>query len=178
MEKNKTGKYFKYAIGMILLLVIGNLINLQMHNWNDTRKQALEDAEILQSTKTESQPDAVDMVIARELIESNIEQFAEDFKRGDSLALAGHYASDGTLGSIKGTELVSAWGGIIRNAVKNGTPNVRYTINSLFSDGEYLIELGIFENSDNNNNVKSQGKYLVVWKMEDGKWKIYRDIGL
>jgi hypothetical protein len=39
MEKNKTGKYFKYAIGEILLVVIGILIALQINNWNETRKQ-------------------------------------------------------------------------------------------------------------------------------------------
>jgi hypothetical protein len=62
MGKNKTVKYLKYAIGVILLLVIGNLIGLQINNWNDERKKASEDAEILQKTKTESQPDAVDII--------------------------------------------------------------------------------------------------------------------
>ncbi|MFL0351934.1 hypothetical protein [Xanthomarina sp. GH4-25] len=38
MEKNKTGKYFKYAIGEILLVVIGILIALQINNKNDERK--------------------------------------------------------------------------------------------------------------------------------------------
>ena len=35
MEKNKTGKYFKYAIGEIILVVIGILIALQINNWNE-----------------------------------------------------------------------------------------------------------------------------------------------
>ena len=34
----KTGKYFKYAIGEIVLVVIGILIALQINNWNETRK--------------------------------------------------------------------------------------------------------------------------------------------
>ena len=34
MEKNKTGKYLKYAIGEIVLVVIGILIALQINNWN------------------------------------------------------------------------------------------------------------------------------------------------
>jgi hypothetical protein len=34
MEKNKTTKYFKYAIGEIILVVIGILIALQVSNWN------------------------------------------------------------------------------------------------------------------------------------------------
>ena len=38
MEKNKTGKYFKYAIGEIVLVVIGILIALQINNYNETRK--------------------------------------------------------------------------------------------------------------------------------------------
>ena len=35
--ENKTGKYFKYAIGEIILVVIGILIALQVNNWNDKR---------------------------------------------------------------------------------------------------------------------------------------------
>ena len=39
MEKNKTGKYIKYAIGEIALVVIGILIALQINNWNEKRLQ-------------------------------------------------------------------------------------------------------------------------------------------
>mgnify|MGYP001819094088 CR=1 FL=1 len=38
MEKNKTGKYVKYAIGEIVLVVIGILIALQINNANEDRK--------------------------------------------------------------------------------------------------------------------------------------------
>jgi len=38
MEKNKTGKYFKYAIGEIVLVVIGILIALSINNWNEHNK--------------------------------------------------------------------------------------------------------------------------------------------
>jgi hypothetical protein len=38
MEKNKTGKYIKYAIGEIVLVVVGILIALQINNWNEDRK--------------------------------------------------------------------------------------------------------------------------------------------
>ena len=38
LSEGKTGKYFKYAIGEIVLVVIGILIALQINNWNESRK--------------------------------------------------------------------------------------------------------------------------------------------
>ena len=34
LMENKTSKYFKYAIGEIVLVIIGILIALQINNWN------------------------------------------------------------------------------------------------------------------------------------------------
>jgi len=38
MEKNKTGKYLKYAIGEIILVVIGILIALSINNWSNNKQ--------------------------------------------------------------------------------------------------------------------------------------------
>jgi len=38
LSEGKTSKYFKYAIGEIVLVVIGILIALQINNWNENRK--------------------------------------------------------------------------------------------------------------------------------------------
>ena len=37
LMENKTGKYFKYAIGEIVLVMIGILLALQVNNWNENR---------------------------------------------------------------------------------------------------------------------------------------------
>lgn len=37
MEKNKTGKYLKYAFGEIFLVMVGILLALQVNNWNEKR---------------------------------------------------------------------------------------------------------------------------------------------
>lgn len=49
--ENKTGKYFKYAIGEIILVVIGILIALQINNWNEQRKDRLKEQVILKQLK-------------------------------------------------------------------------------------------------------------------------------
>jgi len=53
MEKNNAGKYFKYAIGEILLVVIGILIALSINNWNQERIQKLEEQTIVKNIHTE-----------------------------------------------------------------------------------------------------------------------------
>ena len=39
IQENKMSKYFKYAIGEIVLVVIGILIALQINNWNEKQNQ-------------------------------------------------------------------------------------------------------------------------------------------
>jgi hypothetical protein len=66
MEKNKTGKYFKYAIGEIILVVIGILIALSINNWNEEKKSIQKGLDIL--------------VDIRENLEFNTIQFQEDIE--------------------------------------------------------------------------------------------------
>ena len=48
MSENKSGKYLKYAVGEIILVVIGILIALQINNWNENRKQNIKERFILE----------------------------------------------------------------------------------------------------------------------------------
>lgn len=53
MSENKTGKYLKYAIGEIILVVIGILIALQINNWNENRKERNQELHYLENLKTD-----------------------------------------------------------------------------------------------------------------------------
>jgi len=121
----------------------------------------------------------IDVSRARVQIEALGKQFSDEFSNKDSIALANHYLSNGMLGSVEGRDnIVSTWNKIIQNASDKGTPNLLFITNSVTTDDEYIIELGVAQWTDENGNVKSEGKYLVVWKQKDGEWKIYRDWGL
>jgi hypothetical protein len=45
--ENKKSRYFKYAIGEIILVVIGILIALQINNWNETKKIREKEQQVL-----------------------------------------------------------------------------------------------------------------------------------
>ena len=53
MEKNKAGKYLKYAIGEIVLVVIGILIALGINNLNENRKDRNLERNYIQELKTD-----------------------------------------------------------------------------------------------------------------------------
>lgn len=57
LAENRGSKYLLYAIGEILLVVIGILIALQINTWEDNRKNASLRQEYLQSLRTELQTD-------------------------------------------------------------------------------------------------------------------------
>jgi hypothetical protein len=52
-EDNKPLKYARYAIGEIVLVVIGILIALQINNWNENRKAANEEVKILNALRAD-----------------------------------------------------------------------------------------------------------------------------
>ncbi len=51
--QNKTANYIKYAIGEIVLVVIGILIALQINNWNEIRKTNLEEQRALMNIQSD-----------------------------------------------------------------------------------------------------------------------------
>ncbi|MBT8288593.1 MAG: hypothetical protein HKN00_13295 [Flavobacteriaceae bacterium] len=53
METGNTSKYLKYAIGEILLVVIGILIALQINNWNESQKMERKEQILLTQLKQE-----------------------------------------------------------------------------------------------------------------------------
>ena len=57
--ENKTGKYFKYAIGEIILVVIGILIALQINNWNESKKSSRIELEFLKNLNRDLDIDLV-----------------------------------------------------------------------------------------------------------------------
>ncbi|WGK65856.1 DUF6090 family protein [Croceiramulus getboli] len=61
LSKNKFSRYLLYAIGEIILVVIGILIALQINNWNQSRIRTKEELSILKVLKTGLDTDLRDL---------------------------------------------------------------------------------------------------------------------
>lgn len=59
LAEHKTGRYLKYAIGEIVLVVIGILIALQINNWNENRKKNVQEHYILEKLKVDLNSDII-----------------------------------------------------------------------------------------------------------------------
>ena len=71
--QSRAAKYMRYAVGEILLVVIGILIALQINNWNENRKQHVKDLDFLKSLKNEILTDTIFLNSKKqEFIENNI----------------------------------------------------------------------------------------------------------
>ena len=73
LTENKFSKYLVYAIGEILLVMIGILLAFQVDSWNDQRKRDLLEIDILKELKQNLMVDIVD-------IDENISQHEQSLK--------------------------------------------------------------------------------------------------
>ena len=129
--ENKTGKYFKYAIGEIILVVIGILIALQINNWNENKLNHKKEVTILNALKTEFEENSNRYIKTIELQErvlksSNslmqcIEKKDLNFKR-DSI---GYFILDGALNYYRAEPILGTYQAL------NGSGDINIIQNTL-----------------------------------------------
>ena len=97
---------------------------------------------------------------------------------GDAAGLAGVYTTNGSVlptnsPTITGRDdLVKFWQGIL----DAGIANVALTTVELEEHGETAIELGEFVLKTADGSIADSGKFIVIWKLEDGEWRWHQDI--
>jgi len=53
IDEGNLKRYLIYAIGEILLVMIGILLALQVNNWNEVRKQRIDEIDLLKDLRTD-----------------------------------------------------------------------------------------------------------------------------
>ncbi|TQV78566.1 YybH family protein [Denitrobaculum tricleocarpae] len=114
----------------------------------------------------------------REDIEAVDREFEAAMKAGNALGLAGVYTTTGqalppNAATVSGKEDIAAfWQG----AIDMGVTGVELESVELEELGDTAIQVGHFTLKTADGSVADNGKYIVIWKQEDGAWKWHRDI--
>ena len=125
-DDNRHLKYMRYAIGEIVLVVIGILIALQINNWNTERRTQLQEKVILQSLLDEFKTNSDNLLIAEKRATRGLDKCLDILK----------YISDDKLEFSKATSdslIMQSLNTFVTFDVSDGY------INSLLSTGEIHI---------------------------------------
>ncbi len=103
--------------------------------------------------------------------------FTDAFGKSDSVGVSNCYAKDGCIMPTGSPKICGRDGiaGFFMGAKKMGLASLKLTTVEVAGAKELVSEEGTYEISGADGKVLDKGKYLVNWKQEDGKWKIYRD---
>ena len=160
MEQNKTGKpafqagrYLKYAIGEIILVVLGILIALQINTWNSDRKTQLQEKVILQSLLDEFKTNSNNLLLAKKSAAGRSEKCLEILK----------YISDDKLELSKATSddlIMKSLNTFVTFDVSDGY------INSLLSTGE----IHILQNDSLKHLITNWNRVVIDNSVEAEDW--------
>ena len=128
------------------------------------------------TAKTETAGFSLDSVKAS--IAASNKVFGASFATGDSIAFANCYTSDGciynaNMPKVCGTDGIRTF---LNMGYQSGIRNVELTTEEVMGGKEAVVETGKYEVLIANNVSVEKGKFVVVWKEENGKWKMHRDI--
>ena len=113
----------------------------------------------------------------RAAVEAGNRTFIAAFLRGDAQAVAELYTEDaeviapGAPVARGRSAIAAAWQKAIDSGVKDLTLNTA----NVESSSDLACETGIVRLVAKDGGI-TEGRYVVVWKRTDGKWKLYRDI--
>ncbi len=116
--------------------------------------------------------DVVDAIIAVD------KKFMDMFSNEDAEGIAELYTEDGqllppNLDYLNGKAAIAAfWQG----AMQMGVGSVKLESTEIEGGGDIISEIGNYSLYSGEGTEIDTGKYVVIWKQENGNWKLHRDI--
>jgi hypothetical protein len=167
MEKNKTGKYLKYAIGEIILVVIGILVAIQLNEWrlesnNDKQKQIILNALQLEFEANLQQLDTViyyieevpkAYLLANEMMKKSLKKYSENDYSKLVVGLGWTYTFNPSNGALRSAissseihlienkrliEILFSWEDVIKDSEEEALTIRKFQYESLVMKGKYI----------------------------------------
>lgn len=118
-----------------------------------------------------------DISKAKNEIQVQLRAYENNLKKGDSLALGNMYTADaeifthGAPSTIGRQNIINSYGEMIRDSLTVSD----FVTTGLWGNADMLVEEGTGYFAHANGKKVASGKYILVWKKEDGQWKIFKD---
>lgn len=114
----------------------------------------------------------------RDAIATANENFMAAAKQGDAAALAALYTENGQVlppnsDFVTGKEAIQAFWQAIRDM---GIMAATLETVEVEGHGDTATEVGKYTLHGEEGQQLDKGKYIVIWKQEEGQWKLHRDI--
>ena len=112
------------------------------------------------------------------IIDSANKLYGERFTTNDTAYYASRYCRDAVIMPEQSPPLAG------RDAIRNFNYNdgknkdfrVVITATAVYGGPSAVIEEGYYAFPGADGEIYDKGKFIAVWKQEDGKWKLYREI--
>ena len=125
------------------------------------------------ATEKNAETTQTDISILKNEIELRLREYENHLKNGDSVALGGMYMINAEIipSTVGRENIIKAFGSMIRDSITGS----RFKTTQLWGDDQLLVEDGTGTWYHTNGTAVGSGRYLLVWKKDDGEWKILRD---
>ncbi len=104
--------------------------------------------------------------------------YGQSFATGDSATFVGSYTSDACISPNNMPKMCGpqSINGFFIEGYKWGIRALSLTSEEVTGSKDAIVEIGKYELFADKNVSLDKGKYIVIWKEENGKLKMYRDI--
>ena len=127
-----------------------------------------------------SKPATLDLVAAKKAIEARNKIAMDAINKGDTVGFANCYTVDAKFMASNSPTVIgrSNIQSAMSEYIKAGFAHIDGKTTDVWGNESLLAEEGTYTLTTKDGSVMDHGKYLDVWKMEDGVWKVFRDCSI
>ncbi|GAA4268194.1 DUF6090 family protein [Hyunsoonleella aestuarii] len=153
LSENKFSKYLLYAIGEIILVILGILIALQINNWNENRKDTAKEIQFLNNFKN-------DLITNKKELNRIIKKTEKLAAASDSILKLYHGELE-DFGMEKFIKLVMRGGSFVTYKTREGTIQDLLSSGALNNIKNDNIRLAIGSWKDNLKEIREWEEYSI-----------------
>lgn len=130
------------------------------------------------ATQTNAPAESFSLDSAKAHILKMNESYSQRFTSNDSMFYVNRYCADAAVYSpnmpaVLGRDSIRSF---FYNGGQNTDAKIELHASGINGNTDFIIEDGSYNFPDGKGGSFDKGKFIAIWKMEDGVWKIYREI--